>query len=84
MLERLFRLREQGGNAIPLALKRSISVGIGLFILFIGLVSGSYVKPGTGTSVSFWRFSSRRRPGSSRPRPPQPPSSWSASSCARS
>jgi len=33
-------------NAIPLALKQAISVGIGLFILFIGLVSGGFVKPG--------------------------------------
>jgi adenine/guanine/hypoxanthine permease len=33
-------------NAIPLALKQAISVGIGLFILFIGLVSAGIVKPG--------------------------------------
>ncbi len=38
--------REAIMNAIPLALKRAISVGIGLFILFIGLVSAGIVKPG--------------------------------------
>src|SRR5262245_26460939 len=39
-------LREAIMVAIPLALKRAIGVGIGLFILFIGLVSGGLVKPG--------------------------------------
>ena len=34
--------REAMLNAIPLALKRAIVVGIGLFILFIGLVDGGY------------------------------------------
>ena len=38
--------REAIMNAIPLALKQAISVGIGLFILFIGLVSAGMVKPG--------------------------------------
>ena len=38
--------REAIMNAIPGALKRAIGVGIGLFILFIGLVSGGIVKPG--------------------------------------
>jgi AGZA family xanthine/uracil permease-like MFS transporter len=38
--------REAMMNAIPVALKRAISVGIGLFILFIGLVSAGIVKPG--------------------------------------
>jgi AGZA family xanthine/uracil permease-like MFS transporter len=38
--------REAIMNAIPVALKRAISVGIGLFILFIGLVSAGIVKPG--------------------------------------
>ena len=39
-------------NAIPLALKRAISVGIGLFILFIGLVNGGIVRPGQGIPVT--------------------------------
>ena len=38
--------REAIMNAIPAALKRAIGVGIGLFILFIGLVSAGIVKPG--------------------------------------
>ncbi|HET9926723.1 MAG TPA: NCS2 family permease [Methylomirabilota bacterium] len=38
--------REAVMNAIPGPLKRAISVGIGLFILFIGLVSAGIVKPG--------------------------------------
>src|SRR5687767_410649 len=38
--------REAIMNAIPLVLKQAISVGIGLFILFIGLVSAGIVKPG--------------------------------------
>jgi len=35
--------REAIMNAIPLTLKRAIAVGIGLFILFIGLVNGGFV-----------------------------------------
>ncbi|OGB95576.1 MAG: xanthine permease [candidate division NC10 bacterium RIFCSPLOWO2_12_FULL_66_18] len=38
--------REAVMDAIPLSLKRAIGVGIGLFILFIGLFSGGLVKPG--------------------------------------
>jgi AGZA family xanthine/uracil permease-like MFS transporter len=36
-------LREAIMNAVPLALKRSIGVGIGLFILFIGFVNGDLI-----------------------------------------
>lgn len=36
--------REAVFNAIPLTLKRAISVGIGLFILFIGLVNAGIVQ----------------------------------------
>ena len=36
-------LRESIMNAVPLALKRSIGVGIGLFILFIGFVNGGLI-----------------------------------------
>jgi AGZA family xanthine/uracil permease-like MFS transporter len=36
-------LREAIMNAVPLALKRSIGVGIGLFILFIGLANGGMI-----------------------------------------
>jgi AGZA family xanthine/uracil permease-like MFS transporter len=38
--------REAIMDAIPLSLKRAIGVGIGLFILFIGLVAAGIVKPG--------------------------------------
>lgn len=36
--------REAVLNAVPLVLKRAISVGIGLFILFIGLVNAGFVQ----------------------------------------
>ncbi len=42
-------------NAIPMALKRSIGVGIGLFILFIGLANGELIAWGSkdiGTPVA--------------------------------
>jgi AGZA family xanthine/uracil permease-like MFS transporter len=38
-------------NAIPLALKHAISVGIGLFIALIGLVDAGFVAQGSGTPV---------------------------------
>ena len=44
--------REAVMDAIPLGLKRAIGVGIGLFILFIGLYSGGLVKQGTGIPVT--------------------------------
>ena len=45
-------LREAILNAIPLALKQSIGVGIGLFILLIGLVNAGFVTRGVGTVVT--------------------------------
>jgi len=39
----LIGLREAIMNAVPLALKRAIGVGIGLFILFIGFVNGGAI-----------------------------------------
>src|SRR6266571_1111870 len=45
----LTRFREAVMDAVPIALKRAISVGIGLFIAFIGLFSsGLVVKPASG------------------------------------
>ncbi|WP_326821184.1 NCS2 family permease [Streptosporangium sp. NBC_01639] len=38
-------------NAIPLALKHAISVGIGMFITLIGLVDAGFVAKGTGTPI---------------------------------
>ncbi|HEV8309050.1 MAG TPA: NCS2 family permease [Methylomirabilota bacterium] len=52
--------REAVMNAIPLSQKRAISVGIGLFILFIGLVNGGVVKPGTGIPVTLGSLSDLR------------------------
>ena len=42
----LVGLREAVMNAIPLALKRAIGAGIGLFILFIGFANGGLVQTG--------------------------------------
>ena len=45
----LTRFREAVMDAVPIALKRAISVGIGLFIAFIGFFSsGLVVKPASG------------------------------------
>jgi adenine/guanine/hypoxanthine permease len=49
-------LREAIMNAVPLALKRAIGVGIGLFILFIGFVDGGLIThgdPGGPVPVAF-------------------------------
>ena len=40
----LVGFREQVFNAVPLALKQAISVGIGLFIAFIGFVDAGFVR----------------------------------------
>ena len=44
----LVGLREAIMNAVPLALKRAIGVGIGLFILFIGFVDGGLIRQPVG------------------------------------
>ncbi len=45
----LTRFRQAVMDAVPLALKRAISVGIGLFIAFIGFVTAGFVvKPASG------------------------------------
>ncbi|MEU9209279.1 NCS2 family permease [Streptomyces sp. NPDC048415] len=45
-------LREMIMNAIPLALKHAITMGIGLFIALIGLVKAGFVHPGKATPVT--------------------------------
>ncbi|MEV7190228.1 NCS2 family permease [Streptomyces sp. NPDC093510] len=45
-------MREMIMNAIPLALKHGITMGIGLFIAIIGLVKGGFVHPGKATPLS--------------------------------
>ena len=47
----LVGLREAIMNAVPLALKRAIGVGIGLFILFIGFVNGGLIGVPEGAAV---------------------------------
>ena len=42
----LFKVREAIFDAIPMNLKKAVSVGIGLFIAFIGLVSAGIVEQG--------------------------------------
>ncbi len=44
--------REAIFHAIPLELKKAIVVGIGFFILFIGLVDGGLISAGGGTPVA--------------------------------
>jgi AGZA family xanthine/uracil permease-like MFS transporter len=44
-------LRQAIMDAIPLNLKRAIAVGIGLFILFIGLVNGGFVSGNANSPV---------------------------------
>jgi AGZA family xanthine/uracil permease-like MFS transporter len=56
----LVGVREAVLNAIPLALKRAISVGIGLFILFIGLVNGGIVRAGQGIPVTLGALTSAK------------------------
>jgi adenine/guanine/hypoxanthine permease len=48
--------REAIFKAIPLELKKAIVIGIGFFILFIGLVDGGLVKAGSGTVVALGDF----------------------------
>ena len=47
----LVGLREAIMNAVPLALKRAIGVGIGLFILFIGFANGGLIVSGCSPFV---------------------------------
>ncbi len=52
----LVGLREAIMDAVPMALKRAIAVGIGLFILFIGFVDGGLIShgdPGGPVPVAF-------------------------------
>ncbi len=46
-----FKVREAIIDSIPMNLKYAVSVGIGLFIAFIGLVNAGIVKAGEGTPL---------------------------------
>lgn len=48
----IFNVREAIFNAIPMTLKKAVSVGIGLFIALIGCANGGLVKTGEGTILS--------------------------------
>src|SRR3954468_1259084 len=48
----LIGAREAIMNAVPLSLKRSIGVGIGLFILFIGFANGGLIVSGCAPSAT--------------------------------
>lgn len=48
----LFKFRELIFKSIPISLKNAISVGIGLFIAFLGLQNGGIIKAGNGTLIS--------------------------------
>ena len=48
----LFKVREAIFDAIPMNLKKAVSVGIGLFIALIGLTNAGIVVGGGGTIVS--------------------------------
>jgi AGZA family xanthine/uracil permease-like MFS transporter len=49
----LVGLREAIMRAVPMSLKRAIGVGIGLFILFIGLETGGLITQGDGVLLDF-------------------------------
>ena len=55
----LVKVREAIFNAIPMNLKKAVSVGIGLFIALIGLVNAGVVVPGDGTIVGLGNITSR-------------------------
>jgi AGZA family xanthine/uracil permease-like MFS transporter len=52
--------REAVMNAIPLSLKQAISVGIGLFIAFIGLADAGFVQKSDTTIVTLGSFDNLR------------------------
>jgi len=53
-----FNVREAIVNSIPLNIKKAISVGIGLFIAFIGLVNAGIIVGGQGTVVALGNVTS--------------------------
>ena len=55
----LVKVREAIFDAIPMNLKKAVSVGIGLFIALIGLVNAGVVVPGEGTIMDLGNITSR-------------------------
>ncbi|MGE5676501.1 MAG: NCS2 family permease [Pseudomonadota bacterium] len=52
ILMSFFKVREAIIDSIPMNLKYAVSVGIGLFICFIGLLNAGIVKPGEGVALT--------------------------------
>lgn len=52
----LFKVREAVVQAIPLNLKYAVTVGIGLFIAFIGFIDAGVVVKGDGTLIGLGKF----------------------------
>jgi AGZA family xanthine/uracil permease-like MFS transporter len=52
----LVGFREAVMNAVPLALKRAIGVGIGLFILFIGFANGGFIVTNSPATLVTFHF----------------------------
>ncbi|TJX65946.1 NCS2 family permease [Soehngenia saccharolytica] len=55
----LFKVREAIFNAIPMNLKKAVSVGIGLFIALIGFVNAGIVTANGGTIIGLGDLSSK-------------------------
>lgn len=53
-----FKVRESIFEAIPKNLKLAVSVGIGLFIAFLGLTNAGVIVPGSGTIVELGNLKS--------------------------
>ncbi len=54
-----FKVREAIFDAIPMNLKKAVSVGIGLFIALIGFVNAGIVKTGDGTILGLGNLTSK-------------------------
>ena len=54
----LFKVREAIFNAIPMNLKKSVSVGIGLFIALIGFINAGIVVSDEGTVIALGNIAS--------------------------
>ena len=61
----VFKVREAIVNAIPQNLRYSISVGIGMFVAYIGLVNGGIIvgSDATLTTLGQWDAARFRTPG---------------------
>lgn len=58
LLMSLFKVREAIFNAIPMTLKKAVSVGIGLFIALIGFSNSGLIVTGEGTILALGNITS--------------------------